>query len=315
MLRPIKNLTKSAIRGLARARLSAFPLSTEAAEWYANKIKQWPAVLGELNFQTRRELRAGMTMNLGVVDVIERTLLTTNEWDPIVEKAIRACVQPGDTFLDVGANIGYFSLLASDLVGDTGRVVSFEPSARALSKLTTHLCLNQCSNVTVCSQAMGEVVGPERLNWASSSNIGGSSIARGTASQGYSEQIFVRKLDDVCQEMNLQPSFMKLDVEGFELFALRGAEQTLRTFHPVVVCELTNQFLTDHSQSADEMLNFMTALGYQAWIINLSADGELVAEKCNGTDTPVNQAEVMFCTEAPPVFCRTAEDRIANRGN
>ncbi len=312
MLRPLKNLTKSAIRGVARTRLTSFPLSYETAEWYAEKVKRWPAVLGELNFQTQRKLRAGMTMNLGIVDVIERTLLTTDEWDPIVEKALRACVSPGDTFLDVGANIGYFSLLASQLVGSEGRVVSFEPSARALSKLTAHLCLNRCSNVTVCSQAMGDATGPEKLNWASSSNIGGSSIARGTPSQGYSEQIFIRTLDDVCKEMQLQPSFIKLDVEGFELFALRGAERILKASHPVVVCELTNQFLTDHSQSANDMLDFMAAIGYRAWIINLASDGRLVAEPCIAGETPVNQAEVLFCTEAPEFVTTNIESVAEN---
>ena len=111
--------------------------------------------------------------------------------------------------------IGYFSLMASKLVGETGRVVSFEPSARALSKLTAHLCLNQCGNVTVCSHAMGESAGSERLNWAPSSNIGGSSIARGIPSQGYSELVAVRRLDDVCREMQLTPSFVKVTMPHF----------------------------------------------------------------------------------------------------
>ncbi|MCA9051195.1 MAG: FkbM family methyltransferase, partial [Planctomycetaceae bacterium] len=165
-------------------------------------------------------------MNLGIVDVIERTLLTTGQWDPIVEHVLRSCLKRGDTFLDVGANIGYFSLLASQLIGDEGWVVSFEPSARALSKLTRHLCLNQCDNVTVCSQAMGQSSGTAVLNWAPSSNIGGSTLNRARPSQGYSERVAVRALDDVCREMDLVPSVIKLDVEGFELFALRGAEQT-----------------------------------------------------------------------------------------
>lgn len=262
-------------------------------------MQRWPSILGTLNYQTQRTLPAGMTMNLGIVDVIERTLLTTGHWDPIVEQVLQSCVQPGDTFMDVGANIGYFSLLASQLVGETGRVVSFEPSARALSRLTAHLCLNQCSNVTVCSQAMGEACGSEQLNWAPSSNIGGSTIARGIPSQGYSEQIAVRRLDDVCREMQLAPSFLKIDVEGFELFALRGAEDTLRKFHPIVVCELTNRFLVDHGQSGSEMLQFMRGLGYEAWLISLNEQGTLSAEYCDTNDTPRDQAEVLFARDQP----------------
>ncbi|MEQ9409402.1 MAG: FkbM family methyltransferase [Fuerstiella sp.] len=299
MLRSLKNVGKAAVRAAVRTRLSRFAVSLETAEWYAERFKRWPAVFDQLNFRLCRRLPAGMEMTLGIVDVIERTLFTTGEWDPIVEQTLRSCVKPGDVFLDVGANIGYFSLLASLLVGETGRVVSFEPSARALSRLTTHLCLNRCSNVTVCSQAMGDVVGTERLNWAPSSNIGGSTIARGTPARGYSEQIAVRRLDDVCDEMQLIPTFIKLDVEGFELFALRGAEKTLRQHHPTVVCELTNRFLEDHGQSGADLLRFMRGLGYDAWLIRLNENGQLIAEHCENDDTPRDQAEVLFCVDAP----------------
>lgn len=302
MLRLLKNFAKASIRAGVNARLSHFPLSAAAAEWYAEQFRRWPAVFAGLDFQTQRQLPAGMQMNLGIVDIIERTLLTTGAWDPIIRQTMTACLKPGDVFLDVGANIGYFSLLASRLVGDSGRVFSFEPSARALSKLTAHICLNECSNITVCSQAMGEKPGTERLNWAPSSNIGGSTIARGASSQGRSETIAVRRLDDVCRELQIAPSFIKLDVEGFELFALRGARETLSRHHPVVVCELTNRFLKDHGQSGAEMLHFMRELNYHAWLISLNEQGTLTAQLLRPEDTPVDQAEVLFSTVAPD-FC------------
>ena len=310
MLRILKNIAKAGIRSCVRARLKTLPLSLPTAEWYAEKLKRWPAIFRDLNFQTQQRLPAGMEMNLGIVDVIERTLLTTREWDPIVQQTLIACLKPGDTFLDVGANIGYFSLLASQLVGESGTVVSFEPSARALSKLTAHLCLNGCSNVTVCSQAMGESPGTERLNWAPSSNIGGSTIARGKPAQGYSEQIAVRRLDDVCSEMQLVPSFIKLDVEGFELFALRGAREMLKKNHPMVVCELTNHFLKDHGQSGADMLRFMRDLGYDAWLVSLNPAGQLAAKLCQPDETPQDQAEVLFST-VPPGFAASAQSGVA----
>jgi FkbM family methyltransferase len=302
------------IRGGAGARLRYLPLSMATADWYADQIKRRPAIFAGLNHQRQCTLPAGMKMNLGIEDVIERTLLTTGQWDPIIEQTLRACLEPGDVMLDVGANIGYFSLLGSQLVGPTGQVVSFEPSIRALSKLTTHLCINQCNNVTVCSQAMGDSVGTEHLNWAPSSNIGGSTIARGTPSQGQSELIAIRRLDDVCDEMNLAPSFVKLDVEGFELYALRGARRTLQTHHPMVVCELTNDFLQDHGQSGSQMLRFMRDLGYDAWLISLDAGGVLTAEQCGGDQTPKDQAEVLFAVK-PPRFASTDAAQDAERND
>jgi FkbM family methyltransferase len=300
-MRLVKNILKSIIRIGVDARLRYLPLSMATADWYADQIKRRPAIFADLNFQVQHRLPAGMQMNLGIVDVIERTLLTTGQWDPIIEQTLRGCLKPGDVMLDVGANIGYFSLLGSQLVGPAGRVVSFEPSIRALSKLTTHLCINRCNNVTVCSQAMGEIAGTEHLNWAPSSNIGGSTIARGIPSQGQSEPIAVRRLDEVCEQMQLVPSFVKLDVEGFELYALRGARETLRLHHPIVVCELTNDFLEDHGQSGAEMLRFMRELGYEAWLIRLDDQHQLTAEHCSGEQVPQAQAEVLFATE-PPAF-------------
>lgn len=308
MIGLLKNSAKAAIRAFVRTRLKYCPLSPDAADWYAEQIRKWPSILGGLNFEQTKSLPAGVTMKLGIVDVIERTLLTTGVWDPIVEQVLRQSLKPGDTFLDVGANIGYFSLLASNLVGPDGTVVSFEPSVRALAKLTTHLSLNQCHNVTVCSQAMGEIIGTNNLNWAPSSNIGGSTIARGTASQGTSEKIAVRRLDDVCNEMSLSPSAVKLDVEGFELFALRGARQMLEQHHPLVICELTNEFLRDHGHSAGDMLIFMSNFGYQAWLVTLDSRGLVTAEPCLPDRIPQDQAEVMFCVE-PPDFASTSGTR------
>lgn len=264
MLRGLKQLTKAAIRTAVRSRLCFLPLSPSTAEWYADQIKRWPAVLGDIGFQTRRKLPVGVEMDLGILDVIERTLLTTGVWDPVVEKTISAYLKPGDVFLDVGANIGYFSMLASKLVGDTGRVVSFEPSVRALAKLAPHLMLNECHNVTICHQAMGAATGTATLTLAPVSNIGGSTISRGRCIARRVEQIYVRRIDQVCEELEIVPSLIKLDVEGFELFALQGAERILREHHPVVVCELTNQFLRDHGQAASDVLSYMLKLGYDA---------------------------------------------------
>ena len=146
---------------------------------------------------------------------------------------------------------------------------------------------------------MGESVRTEQLHWAPESNIGGSTIARGTPSQGYSESIFVRRLDDVVAEMRLVPDFIKLDIEGFELFALRGAQTMLAEHHPTVVCELTNLFLQDHGQSGCDMLQFMRGLGYDAWLLSLDDAGELVATHCDDDQTPADQAEVLFSTTTP----------------
>jgi hypothetical protein len=102
---------------------------------------------------------------------IERQLLTTGIWAPPVNGVLDAYLAPGGTFVDVGANIGYFTLVGSLLVGDRGTVIAVEPSTRDLRKLTHHLTLNPCANVTVLSVGAGEADGLQELSWATETNI------------------------------------------------------------------------------------------------------------------------------------------------
>ena len=304
MLRSMKNFGKMLIRQAVNCRLNRLPLSESTAEWYAEKIKKYPAILGDVNGRRNVQLTAGITMNVGIVDVIERSLLTTGTWDLIVEKCLQQLLTAGDTFLDVGANIGYFSMLASKIVGETGTVVSFEPSARALTRLTLHGCMNRCRNLLVCSHAVGEVAGRVALNWANATNIGGSTINRGTGT--HVEAIAVRRLDDVCQELSLRPRLMKMDIEGFELFALKGASEILQQCHPDVICELTGAFLRDHGQSSESLVRFMQDLGYLAFLVSLSTDSQLLLKRCSPEETPSEQAEILFSVSDDPFACRSS---------
>ena len=262
-------------------------------------------MLGNVCFLTRQVLPAGVQMDLGIIDVIERSLLTTGHWDPIVEHCVQNLLKPGDTFLDVGANIGYFSVMASMIVGEQGTVVSFEPSARALAKMTSHACLNQCRNLIICSHAVGEITGRTQLNWATPSNIGGSTIHRGIASQGAIEQIAVRTLDDVCRDLTLKPKLIKMDIEGFELFALKGAREILTACRPNVVCELTAAFLRDHGQSSESLIQFMLDLGYGAFLLAVSPVGKVTATPFAPETAPVEQAEVLFSCSADPLSAKS----------
>lgn len=291
------------IRQTVDCRLNRLPLSAATAEWYADRIRKYPAILGDLNGRRNVQFPIGITMNVGIVDVIERSLLTTGTWDLIVQKCLQQLLTAGDTFLDVGANIGYFSMLASKIVGEAGTVVSFEPSARALTRLTLHACMNRCRNLLVCSHAVGEVAERAALNWANATNIGGSTINRGSGA--HVEAIVVRRLDDVCQELSLRPRLMKMDIEGFELFALKGAIQMLQQHHPDVICELTGAFLRDHGQSSESLVRFMEELNYRAFLLSLSSDGRLLLKRCLPKDTPSEQAEILFSVSDDPLARRT----------
>ena len=137
-------------------------------------------------------------------------------------------LRPGDVFFDIGANVGFFSLLGSRLVGPTGRVVSFEPLPRNLELLRRHLNLNQTANLTVIPAAVADVEGVGCLSEAPSASQGALS-ERGIS-------VALVSLDTLWAAGNVPtPSVLKIDVEGAESRVLTGARDLLSRSRPLVL--------------------------------------------------------------------------------
>lgn len=249
-------------RRLVNCRLSSFPLTLPQAEAWADTIKKYPVIFGSESFPRLCTLLHGIQMRLGVTDHIERHLRIEKQWDRPVSAVLEAVLKPGATFLDIGANIGYFSLLASRMVQDSGRVISIEPSHRALRKFTENMHRNRCGNVTLLSVGAGDSFQNLRLTLANEGNIGGSSIMADPGRQP-TESIAVIPLAALLGPLQVRPDLIKMDIEGFELFALKGLFSEVDWQCPVV-CEVTAEFLQRNGQSVRELLSFMQSHGYQA---------------------------------------------------
>jgi FkbM family methyltransferase len=138
-------------------------------------------------------------------------------------------VRKGDCVLDIGANVGLYSLLASRLAGETGRVIAFEPLPANLDVLRRHLHLNRVTNVTVLGNAVTDVEGKSRF--ACSTNPSMGSLCR----CGESEVETVT-LDGLWKRGVVPcPDVVKIDVEGAEAGVLRGAEQLLSECRPTII--------------------------------------------------------------------------------
>jgi len=289
----VRSLVKAALRGLVYTRLRAFPLSARNAIWWAEFMKRWPAIFMVRPYLLERQVETGARMRLGLIDVIERQLLLSGSWDDDVGQFMSASVRPGSTVIDVGANIGYFTLLASTLVGDRGIVLAIEPSQRNLSRLCEHLWLNRAGNVLVLSLAAGRCNGVPSISFPTYNNAGAATLRAVSTVQ--SQRTLQIALDDVFDAHSLSPDFIKLDVEGYELEALKGMEHTLRRCKPMVVCELTESFLRELGQSARELLAFMEGLGYSCEVLSDRggvAKGSLIAS--TDSSVPLDQLDVVF---------------------
>lgn len=118
------------------------------------------------------------------------------------------------------------------------------------------------------SSACGESSSIVKLNHSGSGNIGASAILRDEYSCGRQENISVITIDDFCANFGLLPKLIKMDVEGWEYFALKGARRTLSSVRPMVVLELSPAFLRQNGSSAEALVELMASEGYAPWRIS-----------------------------------------------
>lgn len=178
-------------------------------------------------------------------------------------------ISPGSIVFDLGAHVGFYTLLASVLVGSKGQVFAFEPMPKNLHYLKEHLQINQINNVTVTEAAVSEKSGVAYFEQTESSFQGHLS------SQG-SIRVDVVSLDELIAEGKIPtPDYIKMDVEGAEVQVLHGAKSLIEKSHPTI-------FLATHGDEIQrECRQFLSSLGYQLKSINgksLEESDEILAE-------------------------------------
>ncbi len=178
-----------------------------------------------------------------------------------VERAIQNVLverlRPGMVFYDLGANIGFFSLLAARLVGPTGRVFSFEPDAEVAARLRRNIARNAFTNTTVVEAGIWSASRTVRFvpSDTSSPDRGTGRIAT-TPGETVGVPIRCIALDDFIQTAPM-PDAIKCDVEGAEVEVFLGAEQLLERQHPTIICEI-------HSEANDRRVRKrLAAFGYK----------------------------------------------------
>jgi FkbM family methyltransferase len=145
-------------------------------------------------------------------------------WNPVEYAAFRAAAAPGAVALDVGANVGAYALLLGMWTRPGGRVYAFEPSRQAFDGLAAHVRLNGLEGIVhPVRAAVSDTVGTAAL--AAEGHHGTSRLARG--GEGGTETVETVTIDDFCAREEIVPTLIKIDVEGWELEALRGARETI----------------------------------------------------------------------------------------
>ncbi|MEZ5460909.1 FkbM family methyltransferase [Dokdonella sp.] len=178
-------------------------------------------------------------------------------YEPHVTALLKRELKSGNTFLDVGANIGYFTMLATHLVGASGKVIAIEPMDKNVQLIYLGIEKNKFNNVEVFPIGASSHNGIVSI--VTDPNTSNALVQSVSSNKSISTFASVRTLDWMCQGID-RLDFMKMDIEGHEVFAWRGAADTLARFKPRIATEFHPYAMKENSGlDYDEYLQMMLA--------------------------------------------------------
>ena len=181
-------------------------------------------------------------------------------WDKYFLKEknkIRQFVKSSDVVIDVGANIGLFSLILSDLVGDIGKVYSFEPIPMLHRKLVNNIRINNVNNIETIEKGIGNSESEIEI-FMNPEQSGLSSAVVKPSGKFISQKIKLTSLDNFFSSRKEKISFIKIDTEGYEPQVLIGAKGLIKRDKPIIYIELGG----DHQKTSAESLKILKELNY-----------------------------------------------------
>jgi FkbM family methyltransferase len=171
-------------------------------------------------------------------------------------------VKKGMVVVDIGANIGYYTLLAAHLVGDKGKVFAFEPDPYNFNLLCKNVELNGYRNVISVRKAVFSKSGRTKL-FLDKSNLGGHSLAETNVEKGASIMVEVTSLDDYFKNADYKIDIVKMDVQGLEMEALKGMTNTInRNDSLKIITEFWPMGLRNSGSSPRGFLNELIECGF-----------------------------------------------------
>jgi FkbM family methyltransferase len=254
---------KSAIRDLLKAYIRKSPVN-RGKRWLMESV----GGLVSTSVPQRVTLPGGSAMLLNINEHVQRWIYYFGVYETDTATLFRELAKPGMTVVDVGANVGQYTLLAASSVGPTGYVHAFEADKRNFELLEANLAQNDYRSVKPNAVALSDTTGAVTLYSANSDNAGEHSLYQfDTTMRGQS--IPAVTLDQYMESAFLGSTghvdLIKIDVQGAEAKVLKGAEATLREHLPLVICEFEERWLQGMGSSTIELKAWLRSLGYAAY--------------------------------------------------
>lgn len=194
--------------------------------------------------------------------------------------AVGRLIQPGSVVLDIGGSFGIFALFMAHFAGSKGKVHSFEPGRFSFEQITANVALNGFTDRI----AVHRVAASDKPATLQLFHIGDAPVTfsvGGGAGIAAEEVPAVRVADQIPAEDAARVSFIKIDVEGYEIAALEGARPILEANHPAIMFEVSADALARQGQTPADVFAFLSSFGYRFWMLD---SGRFVAQDgpCEG---------------------------------
>jgi FkbM family methyltransferase len=211
----------------------------------------------------------GMKLWVDPASNFGKRILGENNYEAELTLAFRELLEPGQTFVDVGANEGWFSMLAAKLIGPHGLVVCCEPQERLWPVIVRNVWLNDFTNVQLLPYAVAEERGEAVMNLYPSLNTGSSNISNSRRRWEAQQLIKLVPLTDILDGLHgRHADLVKVDVEGFEHKALLSAGKHLGTTIKRLVVEMHPVQLEALGSSEKQVKDLLGARGYVQRMVN-----------------------------------------------
>ena len=224
--------------------------------------------------------------------VLSAQILWRHSYENFTTDFIKTKINPGDTVLDIGANIGYFTVLFSEWVGKKGKVFAFEPEERNYHLLKKNIHIDDCKNVVLEQKAVSEKRGKLRL-FLNEEHKGAHSFTSTKDNENFIEVETV-SLNGYFYRKGINVDFIKMDIEGAEPKALRGAEELFsRTSNLRGIFEFNPYLLKMAGENPLEFLSKFITWGYKLYRINSKGKKvKIITPYSLIKDTPVKEGIV-----------------------
>ncbi len=201
-------------------------------------------------------------------DRVSFWLALTGSWEPVETDLVKRTVKRGEVAVDIGAHIGHYSIVLSRLVGPEGKVYAFEPCKENYDLLSRNMKANGCTNVVIEQKAVSSKSDVIKMRgWAVESDLSPAS----EGAEGARYDVEAIRLDDYMKQGRID--FVKIDIEGHEYEALKGAEALLgRSKSAKMISEFYPRLLRENGIAPEEYLKFLVDHGFRLFEITQDAD-------------------------------------------